>query len=512
MRVATAEQMRAIDRAAQQTHGVTGEALMERAGADIAAEILRRFSPRQSCIVCGKGNNAGDGFVVARRLKEAGVGVAVVCVTPPADLSGDAAGAFQRMVAAGINPVAADQMATLCSNADLVVDALLGIGARGPLQGDFAKAVATINAAERTVVSVDVPSGVRELADGEDPGPVVRATLTIAIGLPKRAMLTMPFAPYCGEIVVTRINFPAELLDDPALRLRYESDRDLREWIPARPPDANKSTFGRVGIVAGSGPYMGAALLCARAALRAGCGLAYLFTPIALNPIAKVGLPEAVTVLVRSVLAEWLDDASAQDILTHAADMDAWVIGPGLGTGPAREMLVRTLLEQIQAPIVLDADGLTCLAINAETRQAARGKDNVLLTPHPGEMARLTGLETAQVQAARIETAAGVATQEGVHVLLKGACSVLARPDGDAYLIPGCEPALAKGGTGDVLAGLIAGLAAQGLPVWRAGLLGARLHLEAGRIAAQTHGPRSCLAREVADAIGPAFARLEAAV
>jgi NAD(P)H-hydrate epimerase len=509
MRVATAEQMRAIDRAAQQDHGLTGAALMERAGADLAAVTLRRFAPRRVCVVCGKGNNAGDGFVLARHLKDAGVAVTVVVIAPLGEIRGDAAGALARLLSAGIKPVAADDLLAHCSAADVVVDALLGIGARGAPQGEFARAIEAVNAAGRPVLSVDVPSGVRELAPGEQPGAVVRATVTVAVGLPKVAMLTMPFAPFCGELIVIPINFPAALLDDPAMRLRYETDQTLRGWLPARPADANKGTFGRVGFVAGSGPCMGAVLLAARGALRAGCGLASVFTPVALNSIVKSGLPEAVTIIVRSVLAEWLDDASAQDIMNHAPDMDAWVIGPGLGTGSAQQNLVRLIVGQIEKPMVLDADALTCLAASAECRAAVRGRGDILLTPHPGEMARLAGVEIAQVQAKRIETATAVAVEWGVNVLLKGACSVLARPDGEAYLIPGCEPALAKGGTGDVLAGLIAGLCAQGLSVAQAGVLGARLHLEAGRIAAEQYGARSVLAREVADAIGAAFARLE---
>ncbi len=512
MKVVTAAQMRAMDERAQTEFGIPGDDLMVEAGRAVAAEIIDRFEPCPTVIVCGKGNNAGDGFVIARTLAEFDHPVTVVLIARADELRGSAARAFEALGGIGV-PVFppgehCERLVSCLEGAGLVVDALLGTGVKGPVTGEFARAISIINDSEAPVVAVDVPSGLRELDPGEDPGPVVQADLTVTIGLPKVALLTMPGWLNAGELVVRPINFPPRILEDNGVSLNFATDLLLRSWLPPRPDESNKGDFGRVGILAGSGPCAGAAILAARAAFRAGAGLITIFTPPELNGVYKTALPEATTCIVPGEGPDGAMGAGAASaVLAGAARMDALVVGPGLGTGDSQATLVREVLAGFGGPAVVDADALTVLARGGLERLEGRG--NLVLTPHPGEMARLNAADVESVQRDRIGTAQRFAGRHGVTLLLKGACTVVARPDGQAWLNPGACGALAKGGTGDVLSGVIAGLMAQGAEAWTAALLGAHLHLAAGMALAERGNARSVLAREVADEIPGALTALE---
>ncbi|MCX7018910.1 MAG: NAD(P)H-hydrate dehydratase [Candidatus Sumerlaeota bacterium] len=508
MKVATAAEMRRIDERAQDEYGLTGGGLMERAGLAVADVVLREFRPSRAAVVCGKGNNAGDGFVVARRLADKGTIVDLLCLCPPGELRGAAADAFARLMNGRMPVLGAEKLALCLRRADVVVDALLGTGIRGAVKVGFARAIAAINRSRRPVVSVDVPSGTRELEAGEKPGPIVRAVMTVTIGLPKTALLTMPCWEYAGRIRVAPVNFPRQLLNDPGIRTNWAAPDELAGWLPARPAESDKGRFGRVGIVAGSAQFAGAAILAARAALRCGCGLAYIFTPPELNHIYKIALPEAVTVIVPGDGAGSFTDASVEAILKAAAHFDALAVGPGVGVAPAQQKLVEEILRRFRRPIVLDADALTCCAASSVAMAALRGRRDSVLTPHPGEMARLAGSTITQIQADRAGVARDFAARHGVNLLLKGACTVIARPDGVIFINPGASAALAKGGTGDVLTGIIAGLIAQGLAAWKAAVLAAHLHLQAGKECAARLGARCVLAGDIADGLGAAFSAL----
>jgi NAD(P)H-hydrate epimerase len=509
MKVVRAEEMRQIDLRAQDEFGISPDELMAQAGLSVAREILNRFEPARVCIVCGKGNNAGDGFVVARELAAASVDVHVVCVTPPAQLRGTAANAYALMAAAQVPTSDADTLAARLRACEVVVDAVLGTGVRGQVTGPLAAAIRSINRVRKPVVAIDVPSGLRELEPGEKPGDIVNADLTVTIGLPKISLLTLPGWEYAGEVIVAPINFPRPLLKDPALPLNMATVPELRAWLPSRPALSNKGTYGRAGIIAGSAPYAGAAILAARGALRCGCGLAQIFTPHALNPIFKSALPEAITSIVPAESGEWLDASSADAITRDASSFKALAVGPGIGTTLAQADLVRHVIGRTRCPIILDADALTCLALQGGL-ELLRERRKCVLTPHPGEMARLIGRTVRDVQADRVGIAQQFAVEHAVTVLLKGAGSVVAAPDGQVHVVPGGTSALAKGGTGDVLTGMIAGFAAQGLDPLNATILSAHLHLQAGMICAEKLGERSVLASEVADAIPEALLLLEA--
>lgn len=506
MKAVTADQMRRIEERTQAEFGISARELMHKAGVAVARQAVRRFSPRRVCIVCGKGNNGGDGFVAARELHTLGAAVDVIALSPADSLAETARWAFQQMRQAGLDSRGPEDLEQTLARADLVIDAVLGLGLRGPAHGAAAQAIERINRAAAPVLSVDLPSGLGEFPFPPEGACIAKAQVTVTIGLPKAALLTMPGAEYTGEVLVEPIQFPRPLLEDPDLDLNWLPPEELAAWIPPRPQDSNKGDFGRVGIVAGSAPFAGAAILMARGALRSGCGLVYIFTTRELNPIFKVALPEAVSVLVPSRDPDWLDDTSLEAICEKGATLDALAVGPGLGTAPPQKELVRQLIRRLPStPLVLDADALTALAPEREEKlhlEGLGGRTDCVLTPHPGEMARLLGCGTraADVQQNRVPLAREFADRTGTNLLLKGASTLLARPDGQVYVVPGGSSALAKGGTGDVLAGCVASLTAQGLEPWKAALLGASIHLEAGRHCGR-RGSHGVFAGEVADAL-----------
>lgn len=496
MKVLTNEQMKHVDERAQREWGIAEQLLMEEAGGAVARIATERFQPSRVVIVCGKGNNAGDGYVAARYLRQAGCEVNIVAVGAPKELRGSAAQAYEQARSASLSICELTHLPQCLEQADLVIDALCGTGIRGPLRGELAHAAREINHCGLPILAVDVPSGVRELAPGEDLGDVVHAQLTVAIGAPKLCSVLLPGADFVGELVVEPINFPPELLNAPELPLNIATITELKQWLPQRPPTANKGTFGKVAIVAGSAPFAGAAILAARGALRAGAGLVYIFTTDHLNSIFKVAMPEAVTVIVPSRDPHWLDETSLGPIIDEASRLDVVALGMGLGTSPSQEGLVRGILANVPGPKVVDADALTCLS-----RDLPVLDPSIVLTPHPGEMARLLQTDIADVQARRIEAAQQCAAKTLATVLLKGADTLIARPDGQVWINAGGCSALAKGGSGDVLSGVIAALIGQGLASWQAAILAARLHLEAGRACAAQGGHAGVLAREIADQI-----------
>lgn len=519
MKIVTAAQMRNIDEQTSAQFGISSGQLMERAGQAVADIARNTYSPARVCILCGKGNNAGDGFVAARWLKANAIDVDVVLYADPSSLRGAAAEAYEKMLAAEIVPLPPASLQSCFLRDDLVFDALLGTGIRGPVTGELASAIEAINGSRLPVVAVDVPSGVRELSPGEDPGPMVHADLTVTIGLPKLPLLEPPGVLYAGRIVPASINFPKELIESEEITLNWAPTAELATWIPRRPPVSHKGTFGSVGLVAGSAPYAGAAILAARAALRSGCGLVFIFTTAELNPIFKAALPEAVTRIVPARTGQWLDNTGTSEILKTAATMDVLAVGPGIGVGRDQAEMIGAILGGFDRPIVLDADALTCLTLPASAEgtepprlDALRGRRNVVVTPHPGEMARMAGFSTQEVQARRIDVARGFADAYGVNVLLKGASTVIALAGGQTYINPGATSALAKGGTGDVLTGLIVGLIAQGMEPGKAAILGAHVHLEAARLCAGRTGERGVLAGEVSDAISPVMGEMERSV
>jgi len=499
MKVVSAEQMRRIDQVAQDEMGISGYELMEAAGRAIAEIAEQFYQPQKVCVVCGNGNNAGDGFVVARAFYELGRDVSVVILEKNPAYTGAALTAFQKIQHTKIDFTAAGDLHATMQRNDIVIDALLGTGLKGNPREPYASAIEAINRSGKPIVAADVPSGLRELNPSEDFGQIVKADLTATVGLPKTMLLTQPGASFAGVVRILPINFPRELLHAEDWKLNWAPWSDVASWLPRREPDSNKGTYGHVGIVGSALAYAGATVLTARAALRSGCGLATIYTLPSANAIYKTAIPEATSVMLRSRSETIFDKASADAFTAECKKHTVLAVGPGMGTAPETKQFLEKVLQTWTGPLVIDADALNLLSDGL--LPLIKNRADCILTPHPGEMSRLTGLLTTNIQADREKVVRDFAITHGVTILLKGTGTLIARPDGQTWLVPGAEPALAKGGTGDVLTGAIASLFAQGMPMWQAGAAAASAHVEAGRRCAVRHGSRGVLASEVADEI-----------
>jgi NAD(P)H-hydrate epimerase len=499
--------MQAIDRAAIDGLGIPGRSLMASAGDAVAREALSLLGPGGRVhVLCGAGNNGGDGYVAARLLRGRGAAVRVEALVPAERLTGDAAAERADAEAAGV-PVAdatGSPGPISAGPGDVVVDALLGTGlSRAPV-GRFAEAIAAIAAARAAgarVLSVDVPSGLS--ADtGRPLGPCVEADRTVTFAFLKRGLVMFPGAALAGVVVVADIGIPAAAAGRVPIEAELLDEASARTLVPARGAEAHKGDAGRVLVVAGSPGKAGAAHLAVLGALRGGAGLVTLASRPEVLPQALAGRPEAMSVALPSAgpLA-----AADLDALRGAAEgMDALVIGPGIPRGPGTGALVRALLAAARVPAVLDADALNALA-EAPEGPAGLGAP-IILTPHPGEMARLCGITGAAVQADRVGLARARAEAWGAVVTLKGARTVVAAPGRATAIIPTGNPGMATGGTGDVLAGLTGALLGSGLAPREAAAAAAWVHGRAGDLAARRQGERGLLAGDLADAIGEVWA------
>ncbi len=510
--VFTADEMRRVDQRAIRDLGIPGTTLMENAGRGAAERILASLAalgaPRRGArvaIVCGKGGNGGDGFVVARRLKQAGHRVEVFLLARPDELRGDAALKHRQLQRGGVRARTVDDAATLgraLAGADLVVDALLGTGARGAPAPPVARAIEQINASRRPVVALDIPSGLP--ADGGPPaGPVVRAALTTTFAGIKRGLLAGAGLEATGRVEVVDIGVPAAELARGIDTFLLEA-ADVARHFPPRPRDAHKGGYGHLLVVAGSVGKTGAAALAARAAMRAGAGLVTVATAASAQPVVAALILEAMSEPVPETAARSIA-LKARDVLFELAERrDAVAVGPGLGLDEDTQALARSLVFECARPCVVDADALTALAGHLERLRGAPAAR--CLTPHPGEMARLLGATVADVQRDRIATVRQFATAWGVHVVLKGATSVIGTPEGGVLLNPTGNPGMASGGTGDVLTGILGAFLARGLEPAHALAAAVYLHGLAGDIAAARHGEESLVAGDVIDALPAAFA------
>jgi hydroxyethylthiazole kinase-like uncharacterized protein yjeF len=478
-----ANQVRELDRHATESHGVASYELMSRAAA-AALRVLRAEWPRASNVhvYCGAGNNAGDGYVLARLAHEEGSGVRVLAVGAPESLKGDARRAYQECAAGGVAIERFGRGADLgaASAPEVIVDALLGIGADRPLAGDFAAAVAAINSAARPVLALDVPSGLH--ADTGWPlGDAVRATVTVTfVGL-KQGLYLGAACDDTGRIELADLALAPELGRGVAAPLVRLGTEEIERALPRRPRSAHKGTSGRLLLVGGGPSMPGAVRLAAEAGLRSGAGLVYVATHGDSVAAVLAGRPE--------VIARAVGDAAAIDDLVASAD--AAVLGPGLGRSAWARTLWRTVLAT-ELPLIVDADGLNLLAEEPQ----ARGR--WILTPHPGEAARLLGISIEEVQRDRASAARTLATRFGAIVVLKGACSLVATPSSDAplWVCDRGNPGMATAGMGDVLAGVLGALAVQTRSLEVSVRAGVLLHALAGDAAA-AGGERGTLAADL---------------
>ena len=515
MRILNAAQMREADRRTIEEIGIPSIVLMENAGRQIVAAMEAMHTDlleRQVAVLCGRGANGGDGFVVARTLVQRGVDVSVFLMGRVADVRGDARTNLEILGRIGVTVVeVADAQAwelhfSEVSDCTLIVDAMFGTGLNAPLAGFIESVVTDVNASGIPVVSIDVPSGLS--ADTPDvPGPSIEAGLTVTLAAPKLPLVLPPAELRAGDIVIADIGIPAEVLDEvDGPRLDLLTRTSMRELLPPRMPDTHKGDYGHVLIVAGSRGKTGAAHLAAVGALRSGAGLVTVATPArCLEVVAMMG-PEYMTEAIDET-ADGLDADAVERILEMARDVIA--IGPGLGQQAGTRRFVTSLVDRATMPLVIDADGLNAFTGDPD-RLSGRDGRVVIITPHPGEMARLVSMTTEEVQASRIEIARNFASAHHVYVVLKGHRTLIATPDEKVFINPTGNPGMATGGTGDVLTGMIAAWLAQLLDAEAACKLAVYLHGMAGDLAAADEGEAALTSADLAAHLGDAVMELSA--
>ncbi len=522
MKVLTAAQMREVDRLTTERFGIPSLQLMENAGASVVTFLRAQFadlSNRRVVILCGKGNNGGDGLVVARQLKRLGSNPSLFLFATPETVRGDAAIQLKRWqeLQGDLRVVTSaaewESGRGALGQADLIVDALLGTGLSGPVEGLLRAVIEDVNQrpARTTVVSVDTPSGLPSDASSTS-GPVVRADYTVTFTAPKVGQLVSPNAHHVGKLLVRDIGTPRKLLDeDVQLKLHWLEPSEFRSLPFRRRLDAHKGDYGHALIVAGSRGKTGAAVLAASGALRVGAGLVTVATPDDVLPIVASGLPEMMTAPLLgtdagSISLRNLDYGRFAGLLKGKSVL---AVGPGLSTHQETQQFVRTILADCSLPVILDADGLNAFAGRAD--ELGKRKAPVLaVTPHPGEMARLLGCTTQEVEANRLDSAFGAAARWRADVVLKGYRTIIATPEGGAFINSTGNPGMATGGTGDVLTGMLAGLTAQfGTEQWERVLgFGVYLHGLAGDLAAARVGEAPMIASDLVAAIPQAFERV----
>ncbi|MBI3929414.1 MAG: NAD(P)H-hydrate dehydratase [Armatimonadetes bacterium] len=500
MKVVTGEQMAAIDRQAIEELGIPGVVLMESAGRAVAGYCLEQArSGGPVGILCGPGNNGGDGFVVARTLSNHGVPSQVFLLGRRDSLRGDALSNFRLLGHTDV-PVQEVTEADLSSleprlpGCRLLVDALFGTGLTREVSGYRRAAIELMNRSGIPIVAVDIPSGI-DSATGGVLGAAVRATLTVTLGLPKLGLLLDPGASHAGRLVVAEIGFPRALLEHPGLPGELLDSALAAQLLPLRPRDAHKGSCGRALLVAGSSRYPGAAGLACLGCLRSGAGLVTLATPSSVRGLLMSRVLESLT-LPLDYAGSSLTPSALEQLREQARLADAIGLGPGLGEDNLEG--AREIMQSADKPLVIDADALRLLT---ELKPISASQ---VVTPHPGEMARMLGISAAEVQADRPRWAVAAARRFGAVAVLKGATTVVAHPDGRFWLNTSGNPALAQGGTGDVLAGMITALIAQGGSPLAAALCGVHLHGLAADLAARQIGPVGIAASTLAEFVPPA--------
>ncbi len=513
MRVVTAAEMQAMDRNTIETFGLPGRVLMENAGRGATRSFLERIyagRPGRVGVLAGRGNNGGDGFVMARYLAQQGIAVQVFLLSTQDRVQGDAAANLQLLPKLQVPVIETPDKAAFDARQNemrlipLWIDAIFGTGLNADVQGLFHEVITFLNSLQRPVLAVDIPSGLNS-DTGQPCGVAVRATATATFGHAKIAHLIYPGLEYCGAVDVIDIGIPPSVAETIPTRQALITGRQVRGLLPTRPADAHKGHTGHALVVAASTGKTGAAAMAATAAVRTGAGLVTLAVPRSLNPILESLTVEAMTLPLPEDGQGALTEAAFSEVARAWEGKRCVALGPGLGLAPQTRALVHRILRDCPLPLVVDADGLNHLA--AQITLLGERPAPTVLTPHPGEMARLRQCTTADVQKDRLAAARGLAQQYNVVVILKGGRTLVAAPDGRVWINPTGNAGMASGGMGDVLTGAVTGLLAQGLSPLDAALAAVFLHgLSADILAAQA--PWGYLATEVMHALPRAIRRV----
>ncbi|MFC1564602.1 NAD(P)H-hydrate dehydratase [candidate division KSB1 bacterium] len=501
--VVTSDEMRSIDSRAINRIGIPGTTLMERAGLETVSYIMSFFesvAERRISIFCGKGNNGGDGFVIARELKRLAADVTVYVFGKQAELAGDAKLNYSIIKKMGmkiehINSDAA--LNRIPDSADIVIDALLGTGIKGEVRGILAKAISRINSMNAPVVAVDLPSGLNS-DTGTYINECVQADLTVTMGLLKRGLLLYPGKSMAGLIRIADIGFPEKAISPTKVNTFLIDDTDINLFFPEREPYFYKGDCGRVLVIGGSPGLTGAAALACNSALRSGAGMTLLGIPESLNPVMEQKLTETMTVPLPETNDGCLSLEAEDKIFDVMPWADVLTIGPGIGRNEETLKLVLNLLEKAELPIVLDADGL--YALSKKPGILRKREYETIITPHQGEFCRLMHKDDVPcLETDRIETLRKYSKKLNTTILLKGAPTLVAGDIGDVYINPTGNAGMATAGSGDVLTGIIAGLMGQGMDVTTAGITGAYIHGLAGDLAAEELGEAGVIAGDLVD-------------
>lgn len=486
MRIVTAEEMRALDERAIRQLGIPGVVLMENAGLQVIKliqNILGNPKGKRILILAGKGNNGGDGFVVARHLVNLGAEVKVLIVANPEEINGDAKinlDILQRMghkVYSVVNANSLNIVRIAGIYSDLIVDAIYGTGFAGAVTEHVGKIIDLVNDSRRPIVAIDIPSGV-EANTGKVQSKAIKATHTVTFALPKLGLFLEPGAALTGQLTIADISIPKSMVEEDAgLRAMVTPELALR-LLPTRQADSHKGDYGRVLVVGGSEGLTGAVCLASLGALRMGAGLVTLAVPNSLHSLMEVKLTEVMTTPIMGEKHKALDVGALEEIVQLQMGKDVLALGPGMSRQSGTITLLQELIPKLQVTTVIDADGL--YPFGGRTELFTQATVPIILTPHPGEMAHLLGVSIEEVQNSRLEMATKAAKDWQVTIVLKGAQTIVADPQGQVYINTTGNPGMATGGSGDVLTGIIAALVAQGLKPIEAAALGVYLHGLAG--------------------------------
>ena len=503
----TPAQMRGLDRAAAREYGIPSLILMENAAGAIseyivahADDLFGKNRERNILFVCGKGNNGGDGFAAARKLHILGFSVFILSLAPRDEIFGDAKTNFEICERLGIDVIFApgnaikDILPFCLARAELIVDAIFGTGFRGLPEGVFDIAIRAINDSKKRIISIDAPSGL-DVLSGTASGACIRADVTLALGFIKIGLISGPDTESAGKTELLDIGMPVELIDTAAWDTRLTDVSYIKSLFAVRKRATHKGDYGKILIVTGSPGMTGAGCLAAESALTAGAGLIYLAVPGSLSQIYETSVTEAITLCAGSNIERTISYESADAIANYSPRMDAVAIGPGMSADPETARAIRKIITTVQKPLVIDADALGAIASDIAVLERLNAP--AVLTPHEAEMARLLGTTAANVKRGRLAMAREFAAKYHVTLVLKGYRSIVAKPDGQAYINPTGNPGMATAGSGDVLTGMIAAFIGAGMAVPEAAVAAVYMHGLSGDLAAAELGERSTRASDI---------------
>jgi len=517
MKAVTSQQMREIDRKAIEENNLSGLALMENAGLRIFQGLKNIYADlrlKKIIIFSGSGNNGGDGFVVARHLYNYGVKVKVFLLAPFNKIKGEAGenlGIIDKMGVELIELEAEklEEIEGTMQNSDLIIDAILGTGLQGKVAGLKAKIIDLINVAGKEVVAIDVPSGL-DADTGKIKGTCIKANHTITLALPKIGLLLFPGASYAGKITVEDIGIPSYLLKNKKVKTNMITKEIVKSLLPFRAVYAHKGFFGKVLTLAGSVGMTGAAYLASEAAMRSGTGIVVLGIPRSLNPIMEVKLTEVMTLPLAETEKQSLGEDAEETILKLMKDFSVLGIGPGISRQLETQRLVRKIIEKSVIPLVVDADAI--YALSEDPVILKKAKVPLVITPHPGEIAKLTNKGIDYILYNQLDITREIAKKFGIVVVLKGARTIVANKEGEVFINVGDNSGMATAGSGDVLTGIICSLIAQGADNFSAAITGVYIHSLAGNLARDIKGERGMIAGDILSQVPQAFLNLEGTV